>query len=181
MLQASCFLSRQLGVYLQSLGLQPFQLLLLIYSGQQCACAGMTTPTVSPMKAGIQVLNCCDPNPVDSRPRSESRMTFLRGNDRRYGVLILCMPACAVIPPYRHPRESGDPHQKKGTQCGCPFKRFGKPAYCLPVTAKLSLATKKLHRLVYIQASCQLQEDFVRYLPNNLFRLPIQNADNGAA
>src|SRR5690625_935016 len=49
MLQASCFLSRQLGVYLQSLGLQPFQLLLLIYSGQQCA------------QAGIQVLICGEP------------------------------------------------------------------------------------------------------------------------
>src|SRR5690554_730150 len=73
MLQASCFLSRQLGVYLQSLGLQPFQLLLLIYSGQQCA------------KAGIQVLNCDEPNPMESRPRSESRMTFLRGNDEGSG------------------------------------------------------------------------------------------------
>lgn len=76
------------------------------------ACAGMTTPTVIPAQAGIQVLNCCDPNPVDSR---------LRGNDRRYGVLILCMPACAVIPPYRHPREGGDPHQKKGHPMWVPF------------------------------------------------------------
>src|SRR5690625_7799188 len=51
----------------------------------------MTTPTVSPMKAGIQVLNCCDPYPVDSRPRSESRMTFLRGNDHRYRVPNDCV------------------------------------------------------------------------------------------
>ncbi len=47
----------------------------------------MTTPTaipattVIPAQAGIQVLNCDEPNPMDSRPRSESRMTFLRGND----------------------------------------------------------------------------------------------------